>query len=496
MRSCRENQRPVRDNLSVRAIWKRSSGAGLILLVLICAACSRKTAPGPTPPTEPSARYVESVNTTSGTLTIDAQFNEDNQPSVINFSQAYARVVTNPEDTNKKDVLVVLLEQPLPRAALSIIEGDDPRLATIDFFAMLRNRDARGVVLRMPSERNPASTDGPENIRTVFEGQDLDLGNLELELKSLSADKAEGRIKSNVESLQADISFVVQLKPDVWTGGTFYQQPATKLSPGQASGQIAINDRIVNLNHAYARLIDLDLFDENNSIYKVWLSEKPLDEKALLDDGALRDSGNVVLLYTTIGSGDRSQLSVLSDGKFDSVPDVERDYVRYGNDAIEGRLFSEFLIEVRDRAYRPDLLFNAAMLSPTASDGPVTAREGGEALPADGGDPARAYFAAMERMRGIKSFDQGISTWTSLVTRDAAERIKRDVQSLTAEQRELLVDVFAPLENSKFTSGLIKDNKATLRFSGTSHGEKAEEAVNMHLEDGHWKIGRREIRVN
>ena len=83
MKSCRENQRPVRDNLSVT--YKRSSGAGLILLILICAACSRKDPPS-LQPTEPSARYVESVNTTSGTLTIDAQFNEDKKPSVINFS--------------------------------------------------------------------------------------------------------------------------------------------------------------------------------------------------------------------------------------------------------------------------------------------------------------------------------------------------------------------------------------------------------------------------
>jgi hypothetical protein len=264
-------------------MWKRLSGAGLVLFVLLCAACSRKTAPGLTPPTSPSDRYVESVNTTSGTLTIDAQFNEDKKPSVINFAQAYARVVTNLEDKNKKDVIVLLVEQPLPRTALSVIEGDDIESATMDFFAMLQNRDVRGVVLRVPSDRNPAASDGQENIRTLFEGHDLDLGDLELELKSLTADKAEGRIKSNVESLQADINFAVQLKPEVWTGGTFYQQPPTKLSPGQASGQIAINDRLVNLNHAYARLIDFDLFDETKSVYQVWLSEKPIDEKALLD---------------------------------------------------------------------------------------------------------------------------------------------------------------------------------------------------------------------
>lgn len=477
-------------------MWKRLSGAGLILFVSICAACSRNKAPALPQPTEPSDAYVESVNTTSGTLTIDAQFNEDKKPSLINFSQAYARVVTNPEDSAKKDVLIVLLEQPLPRTALSIIVNDNPADETIEFFEMLRNRDARGVVLRVPSDRNPSAADGQENIRTIFEGQDLDLGDLELELKALTADKAEGRIKSNVESLQADINFAVQLRPDVWTGGAFYQQPSTKLSPGQASGQIAINDRTVSVNHAYVRLIEFDMFDETKHIFKVWLSEKPIDEKALLDDQLLEQSGNVVVSYTTNGPADRSQVSVLSGSKFDPVPDVERDYARYGKDAIEARLFSVFLIELRDRAYKMDLLFNATMLPPTAIDGPVSASDGGELLPADGGDPTKAYFAAMERMKTVKNFDEGIAIWPSLVTKEVAEKIKRDAESLPKEQRQVIVDVFAPIENSKLIGGLIKDNKATLRFSGISRGEKAEEALNMHLEDGQWKIGRREIRVN
>ena len=159
-------------------------------------------------------------------------------------------------------------------------------------------------------------------------------------------------------------------------------------------------------------------------------------------------------------------------------------------------MFSLFLVELRDRAYKMDLLFNATMLPSTATDGPVSANEGGERLPVDGGEPTKAYFAAVEKMKGVKNIDEGLSTWSNLVTKDAAERIKKDVQSLPGEQRQMLVDVFAPLENPKLIGGLIKDNKATLRFSGTSKGEKAEEVVNMHLEDGQWKIGRREIRVD
>jgi hypothetical protein len=472
-------------------MWKRLSGAGLILFVLICAACSRKGAPSSTQPTQPSDRYVESVNTVSGTFPIDAGFNEDKQPSVIDISQAYARVVTSLEDENKKDVLIVLLEQPLSRGALAVIEGDElKRAAALD--EMLRNRDARGVVLRVPTDRNA----GQDKIRPFFNGKDFDFGNLQLELKSLSGDKAEGHIKSNVAAQQTDITFAVKLQPDVWTGGTFYQLPPTKLSPGQASGQIEIDDRVVKLNHAYARLMDLDLFDETKNVFEVWLSEKPLGREVIDQAGFPPDAGNVILRYRTTGPEDRSELTASPGTRIDFLPGVERDYVRHGSDAIEGRLFSIFLVEVRDRAYKMDLLFNATMLPATASDGPVTTSQGGEPLPADGGEPAKAYRAAMERMKGVKNFDEGISAWLSVVTKDAAERIKRDVQSVSQVQRQLLVDVFAPLENPQLTGGLIKDNKATLRLTGTAKGQKAEEAVNLHLEDGQWKIGRREIRVD
>jgi hypothetical protein len=206
---------------------KRLTGAGLILLLLICAGCSKKNSTSASLPA--SERYVEAVNTASGTYSIDAIFNEDKQPSIVNISQAYARFVSNPEDKNKKDVLIVLVEKPLSRAALSIMDDSDAEQATQDFREMLHNRDARGLVLRLPAD---AGDKTPPQIRAYFNGNDSDFGNLELEPKSFSSDKVEGHIKSTASSQQADINFAVKLQPNVWTGGAFYQQPPTKLAAG------------------------------------------------------------------------------------------------------------------------------------------------------------------------------------------------------------------------------------------------------------------------
>jgi hypothetical protein len=65
---------------------------------------------------------------------------------------------------------------------------------------------------------------------------------------------------------------------------------------------------------------------------------------------------------------------------------------------------------------------------------------------------------------------------------------------LSAQQRQMFLEVFAPLDDLKLENGFMKDNRATLRFTGTGREGKATEVVNMQVENGQWKIGRREIR--
>jgi hypothetical protein len=489
-------------------MWTRARCSALILILLALAACSRRDS---ALTNSPAARYVESVNTVSGSFSVDGIFSYDKKPFNINPTQAYARIVKNQQDQNKNDALIVLVEKPLSRFALAVAENADAEAATAELSDVLQNRDARGVVFRVPMDRS-----GDTPVRPYFNGNDHDFGNLVLEIKSLSTDKVEGQIKSNASSQQADINFSVKLQPDIWTGGTFYEQPPTKLSPGQASGQLVINDKAVKLSHAYARLVELDLFDETKNVFKVWLTEQPVDEKVLSDDSAnnllaMKNNGNTyVFTYNTTGPADRSEANLwwvsqlagdakdeslqASSDVFDQIPGIERDYVRYDKDAIEARLFSAFPIHQEDRIYKVDLLFNAAMLPAAVSDGPVTANNGGSALPSDGGAPAKAYLTAIERMKSAKGFEDKLAVWLSVVPAANAEKIKRDLESLSPQQRQLFLEVFAPLDNLQLAGGFIKDNKATLRFTGTGREGQATEVINMHLEDGQWKIGRREIR--
>ena len=491
-------------------MFRRLLCFGLVLVLLTAVACSSKS--GPVVTNSPADRYVEAVNTVSGSFVVDGIFNHDKKPYTVTLSQAYARVVKNPADQSKQDVLIVLLEKPLSRLALAVAESADAEAAAEELDEVLHNRDARGLVFRVPVGGSASDA----KVRPFFNGNDYDFGNLVLELKSNTADKIEGQIKSNVSSQQFDINFGVNVRPDVWTGGAFYQQPPTKLPLGQASGQLVIDGQAVKFNHAYARLVELDLFDENKNVIKVWLTEKPVDERVLFDDSAnnllaMKNSGNVyVFTYNTTGATDRSQPSLwwvsqlaenandaslqASSDVFDEIPGVERDYVRYDKDAIEGRLFSAFPIHQEERVYKLDLLFNAAILPAVVSNGPVTAANGGTALPQGGGEPAQAYLTAIHRMNSAKGFAEKAAVWLSVVPSADVEKIRRDLESLPPQQRQVFMEVFAPLDDLQLANGFIKENRATLRFTGTGREGRATEVVNMHLENGQWKIGRREIR--
>ena len=83
----------------------------LTRVLVAAAACSSKRDAVSIP--SPADRYIESVNTVSGSFVSDVIFNSDKKPYTVNLSQAYARVVKNTEDQSKQDVLIMLLENPL-----------------------------------------------------------------------------------------------------------------------------------------------------------------------------------------------------------------------------------------------------------------------------------------------------------------------------------------------------------------------------------------------
>ncbi len=107
----------------------------------------------------------------------------------------------------------------------------------------------------------------------------------------------------------------------------------------------------------------------------------------------------------------------------------------------------------------------------------------------------RYVDAGVEQLNSAKNVEEKIKVWQSLVTAELAEKVKRDVSTLSTEQRELLTHVLAAMDNPRLVAGFIKNNKATLRFSETIQGEKASRVVNMHREGEHWKVSKVKTRI-
>ena len=129
--------------------------------------------------------------------------------------------------------------------------------------------------------------------------------------------------------------------------------------------------------------------------------------------------------------------------------------------------------------------------SPDVADASVTTLSGGQPLPADGGAPGKAYLQALEKIRGAKNFAELVEVWQSIATAEFAANMKSELTALPAEQQDFIFRKFRPPDNLRIVSGLIKDSKATLRIAGTNGANKYSEVVNMHLENGQWKVGQR-----
>jgi hypothetical protein len=175
----------------------------------------------------------------------------------------------------------------------------------------------------------------------------------------------------------------------------------------------------------------------------------------------------------------------------DTIPGTESDYARFDDRAIEGRLYTMSPVKRFEHTYKIEVLFHAAIVQPNAANAPVTTRNGGQPLPADGGAPGKAYLQALEKMRGPKNFAEMLEVWQSIATAEIAAKMKSEFAAVPAEQQDFIFRNFRPPDNPRIVSGLIKDNKATLRIAGTNGVNKYSEVVNMHVENGQWKVGQR-----
>lgn len=497
-----------------------------LALVFVGLGCG-KTPPATTAAAQPTpSNDAESVNSVEGSFTVTGYFAKDQPPETVTLTQAYARRVKNEEDQSKQDILILLTEKPVARKVLAELDSDTGSPSSLQ--AKLRDRGVRGIQLRFAAEKKAESAEEQQDAESseddfdctvLFDGSAIQTNLLQFKPAAFSAEAVHGNLTARGEwEDKFNINFKVSLEPQGWTGGTFYVQPPTNLEPGRASGHILIDGKATKLNYVYARQQGFDMFDDKENRVKLFFTEKPVAEDALGEDIEhllkLKEAGNsYVMLYQLTASTQSDFPEVWAVGQLsntpaavtladrrdleDTISSTDIDLSKFDDRSIDGKIFTTRPSETFDHTYELDVSFNAPINKPDATDAPVTSGNG-QPLPADGGAPGQAYLAfikAVEATRNLKDLTQVLET--SLSAKPLAEA-KKSLATVPAAEEQATVGMLKMVlivEDARIAGGFVSGEKATLSITGMDGGQKANARVNLHLENGQWKVGAASTRV-
>jgi hypothetical protein len=255
-----------------------------------------------------------------------------------------------------------------------------------------------------------------------------------------------------------------------------------------AEGSLIIGDQTYKLNHAYATM-ENDPFTENEYTIRVLLSEQPIGQEILDDHTALTsmktDAKNHAM---EIEIDEQRKVKWIGIWGLGQVSGMEYPFepVVFTEQMIEGRLFIAKAETVFDKKWQYDAKFKSSVrVDPLTSF--LTASTG-QPLVADGGEAGKAYLeyqAAIRTAKGPGDLDKFYS-----------EPVLKD-RNANPELKELAMEMEkgSVLEDIKIVGGFVAGDKATLSLEGNREGEgKLRGKVNMHRENGQWKIGAQAFR--
>lgn len=499
-----------------------------LALVFVNLGCAKTQPPAPTSTAQPTPKNdAESVNSVEGSFTVTGYFAKDQPPEAVALTQAYARRVKNEEDQSKQDILILLTEKAVARKVLTEAD-DDKEFSSSSLQSKLENRGVRGIQLRFAAEKKPTSNQENQNAESeaendfdsvVYFNGAIQTNILEFKPAVLTDDAVHGSITARGDwEGKFNINFKVSLRPQGWTGGIFYVQPPTNLESGRASGQIIIDGNATKLNYVYARQQGHDMFDEKESRVKLIFTEKPVAEDVLGEDIEhflrMKQAGNnYVMLYQLTANKESDspviwEVSKLSDSQTSitmaDTRDIEEaltatdiDLSKFDDQLIDGRIYTPKPDKEFDHTYELDVSFNAQISRPDQTDAPVTASNG-QPLPADGGAPGQAYLAFIKAVESTKNFKELTQVLETSLSVKPLEEAKKSLATIPAAEERATFELFKLvliIKDARIEGGFVSGEKATLSVTGTDGGQKARARINMHLENGQWKVGASSTRV-
>ena len=253
-------------------------------------------------------------------------------------------------------------------------------------------------------------------------------------------------------------------------------------------GTLTVNGKTVKLDHAYATT-KKNPFDKKKTDVLVLFTDRELPAGAMNDDFTLmeaRDKTHFNGVSAEIDddkqviSGQVYSSSLKKMDQFSSTGTQKVDITARTPARIAGKLYMPKEDTFFEDKYFYTVTFDVPIGANVAP--PPPAAPAGKALPADGGDPRKAYDAYRKVLAA--------GDMAALRKAVSADR----VSSMDDPDFKKMFPVIQAMEpkNVKYLNGSIDGDKATLNVSAKDGKEQSTGTISMVRESGKWKVSREE----
>jgi len=257
---------------------------------------------------------------------------------------------------------------------------------------------------------------------------------------------------------------------------------ATPLLAGTASGTYTVNGKTVKLQYAYATPRP-NPFDKKKTDTFILISDKEVPASAVTDEFELMRIVDDLKLNAisvqindekSVNSGMFYSPSFKKMTQFSSVGNQKLEATTWTKDRVAGKMWMD-----EDDFFDNVFKFNVTFDTNVMAKAPAVAETlKGTKLPADGGEPGKAYFAYRKIM--AKGDFDGLRKVV------AAERAKA-MDDPEFKKMFPLIQSMQP-KDVKITSGAIDGNNATLNVTGKDEGGTSTGTITLVREGGAWKL--------
>ena len=257
------------------------------------------------------------------------------------------------------------------------------------------------------------------------------------------------------------------------------------LANADGSGTLYQEGKSLALKHAYAYR-GPDPFEKTQTITTIVFADKPIDAAAA---NAANDRGDAVEDQLRRAQATRVDLTIKPDGSVQNVNINSPGYsgsqsgsgwytlklVKNDDKRIEGAFQSNDEADKKEGRYY-DLKFALDLAG---------APDRGAALPADGGEPAKAYRAY------VAALGKGdIDALSKTMTKERSAEILSHRNDPDFKMMFEFVQQSA-LKNPKYSKGFVKGDTATLEWTGKDgDGNSTTSTATMQKEGGAWRLAK------